>query len=169
MIYFSGFSLANEEELFSSYYSDNNNTVVGFSYGGQRAFEYLYRSTTRIDRLILISPAFFQSKKPSYIRTQLRYFETNQEDYINQFLSNITHPSNEDISPFLSNGTKEQLRELLEYKWDRERLQEVVDRGVTIEIFVGEQDKIIDSLEVVEFFKSFATIYQINGVGHILR
>ncbi|MFK5976510.1 MAG: pimelyl-ACP methyl ester esterase BioV [Sulfurovum sp.] len=169
MIYFSGFSLANEEELFSSYYSDNNNTVVGFSYGGQRAFEYLYHSKIRIDRLILISPAFFQSKKPSYIRTQLRYFETNQEAYINQFLSNSIYPSNEDISPFLSNGTKEQLRELLEYKWDREKLQEVVDRGVTIEVFLGQEDKIINSQEVLEFFTPYATIYQIKGVGHILR
>ena len=44
-----------------------------------RAFEYVYHFTTqRIDTLILISPAFFQTEKPSFIRTQLRYFEAGQ-------------------------------------------------------------------------------------------
>ena len=41
--------------------------VAGFSYGAQQAFEYVYHATERIDRLILLSPAFFQTQKPSFV------------------------------------------------------------------------------------------------------
>lgn len=146
---------------------------MGFSYGAQRAFEYIYSSSRRIDRLILISPAFFELSKPSFIRTQLRYFETNPDEYLKQFLANTIYPSNEDISPYIDIGTKDEqkkiLEELLSYRWDIDKLQELVDRGVTIEVFVGSSDKIVDTKEVVDFFEPFATIYNIKGVGHILK
>ena len=61
MLYFNGFSLQNEEEHFKAYLSDNDLTIAGFSYGAQKAFEYAYHSKERIDRLILLSPAFFQT------------------------------------------------------------------------------------------------------------
>ncbi len=169
MIYFSGFLLQNEQSLFDQLYENNQNIVVGFSYGAQKAFEYLYHSTSRIDRLILISPALFQSSKPSFIRTQLRYFEANRDEYINQFLANVTYPSTIDISNYLHTGTSEELEELLSYKWDSDKLRKLVDRGVTIEVFMGDRDKIIDTQKVTELFTSYATIYHIKGVGHILR
>lgn len=168
MIYFSGFSLQNEQSIFSSYSVDNDYTVMGFSYGAQRAFEYIYNSKRRIDRLILISPATFELSKQSFIRTQLRYFQSNRDEYIKGFLSNVTYPSDFDLSPYLGIGTKDELEELLSYRWDRDRLQALVDRGVTIEVFVGSCDKIIDYQEAVELFSPYATIYQIKGVGHIL-
>ena len=62
--YFNGFSLQNEEELFSEYLLQSELCVAGFSYGAQKAFEYVYKSKERIDRLILLSPAFFQTQKP---------------------------------------------------------------------------------------------------------
>jgi len=142
---------------------------MGFSYGAQRAFEYIYSSKRRIDRLILISPATFELSKPSFIRTQLRYFQSNRDEYMREFLSNVTYPSDFDLSPYLSIGTEDELRELLSYRWDRDRLQELIERGVTIEVFVGSGDKIIDYQEAVELFSPYATIYQIKEVGHILR
>ena len=39
--YFSGFSLENEEELFSKYIIENDFTISGFSYGAIKAFEYV--------------------------------------------------------------------------------------------------------------------------------
>ena len=71
MIYFNGFSLSDEVNLFTEYIDEGENCVCGFSFGAQKAFEYVYTSNERIDRLILLSPAFFQTQKDSFVRTQL--------------------------------------------------------------------------------------------------
>jgi len=167
--YFKGFSLQNEEELFSEYLIQSDLTVAGFSYGAQRAFEYVYESKERIDRLILLSPAFFQTQKPSFIRTQLRYFEAGQEAYVKQFLTNVAFPSKTDLSAYLKVGTKEELDALLTYVWDEMKIQEVLDRGTTIEVFLGKDDKIIDAQTAFEFFAPLTTTYFMKGTGHLLR
>jgi len=51
MVYFNGFSLQDEEDLFEEYVIESDLYVVGFSYGAQQAFEYVYQSKERIDRL----------------------------------------------------------------------------------------------------------------------
>ena len=50
-----------------------------------------------------------------------------------------------------------------------EKLKELKDRGIEIEVYLGENDKIINSLHVKSFFQEFATIYYIKNVGHILK
>jgi len=65
VIYFNGFSLAKEENLFEDFLLGSEFCVAGFSYGAQKAFEYVYKSSERVDRLILLSPAFFQTKMKS--------------------------------------------------------------------------------------------------------
>jgi len=167
--YFNGFSLQKEEELFSEYLIKSELCVAGFSYGAQKAFEYVYESKERIDRLILLSPAFFQTQKPSFIRTQLRYFEAGQEAYVKQFLANITHPSSLDLSVYLNVGSKEELESLLTYVWDKKKIQEVLDRGTTIEVFLGKDDKIIDAQAAFDFFAPLTTTYFMKSVGHLLR
>ncbi len=167
--YFNGFSLHNEEELFTEYLLQSERSVAGFSYGAQKAFESVYKSKERIDRLILLSPAFFQTQKPSFVRTQLRYFEAGQEAYVKQFLSNVTHPSNLDLSDYLKVGTKEELNALLTYTWDQEKIQEVLDRGTTIEVFLGVNDKIIDSQAAFDLFSPLTATYFMKDVGHLLR
>ena len=167
--YFNGFSLHNEEELFAEYLLQSKLSVAGFSYGAQKAFEYVYNSKERIDRLILLSPAFFQTQKPSFIRTQLRYFEAGQEAYVKQFLANVTHPANLDLSDYLKVGTKEELEALLTYTWDQEKIQEVLDRGTTIEVFFGSEDKIIDAQAAFDLFSPLTTTYFMKDVGHLLR
>jgi len=141
--YFNGFSLSNEEILFKDFITQHKHTVAGFSYGAQRAFEYTYTSTHRIDRLVLLSPAFFQDEKSSFIRTQLRYFDTAKEAYISQFLANVTYPSSIDLSEYLSIGAKEDLKALLTYTWDKDKILTLLERGITIEVFLGAEDKII--------------------------
>ena len=169
MKYFNGFSLENEEELFATYLEEGNYTVSGFSYGAQRAFEYVYQSQTRIDKLILISPAFFQTQKPSFIHTQLRYFEANRESYVKQFLQNVAYPSKLSLNNYLNLGTKEELHALLSYVWDEEKIKEVLKRGTIIEVFIGDEDKIIDSKEAITFFRELSTLYIIKKSGHLLE
>ncbi|WP_373030888.1 pimelyl-ACP methyl ester esterase BioV [Sulfurovum sp.] len=169
MKYFNGFSLQNEEELFSPYLLNSDYCVAGFSCGAQQAFEYVYYSKKRIDRLILLSPAFFQTQKQSFIRTQLRYFEAGQEAYVKQFLANVTYPSNLDLSNYLKVGTKEELESLLTYQWDSTKVQEVLARGTTIEVFLGNKDKIIDAQKAFTFFSPLVTTYFMKDVGHILE
>lgn len=169
MVYFNGFSLYNEEELFKEYAVQSDLCVAGFSYGAQKAFEYVYNSKERIDRLILLSPAFFQTQKPSFTRTQLRYFEAGQEAYVKQFLANVTFPSDLDLSNYVDVGTKEELEALLTYVWDEKKIQEVLDRGTTIEVFLGKDDKIINAQAAFDFFAPLTTTYFIKSVGHLLR
>ena len=169
MRYFNGFSLQNEENLFDEYLIQSDLSVAGFSYGAQKAFDYVYHSKERIDRLILLSPAFFQTQKTSFTRTQLRYFEAGQEAYVKQFLANVAYPSNLDLSNYLKVGTKEELESLLTYTWDKQKIQEVLDRGTTIEVFLGKDDKIIDAQAAFDFFAPLTTTYFMKSVGHLLR
>jgi len=168
MVYFNGFSLQNEEECFSDYLIQSDLCVAGFSYGGQQAFDYVYNSKERIDRLILLSPAFFQTQKPSFSRTQLHYFEAGKEAYVQQFLENVSYPSTDNLSTYLKVGTKEALDALLNYSWDIAKIQKVLNRGTTIEVFLGEKDKIINSQDAFDFFAPLTTTYFIKNVGHLL-
>lgn len=167
--YFNGFSLDGEEGFFEELLIQSDVAVAGFSYGAQQAFEYVYNTDKRVDRLILLSPAFFQTQRPSFTRTQLRYFQSGEEAYVNQFLSNVAYPSNIDLSVYLKTGTAQQLEALLTYTWDVQKVKEITDRGTIIEVFLGGQDKIIDADAAFEFFKDITTTYYIKGVGHLLR
>jgi pimeloyl-ACP methyl ester carboxylesterase len=167
--YFNGFSLQGEEQYFNDYLIQSDLCVAGFSYGAQQAFEYVYNTTQRVDRLILLSPAFFQNQKPSFIRTQLRYFQSGQEAYIKQFMANAAYPSEVDLSASLNTGTYEELEALLMYRWDSEKVKEVIARGTTIEVFLGSEDQIIDATAAFEFFTENTVTYWIKGAGHLLR
>ena len=169
MKYFNGFSLHLEEVFFEEYLIESDFAVAGFSYGAQKAFEYVYSTKERVDRLILLSPAFFQTQKPGFLRTQLRYFQNGQEAYVKQFLENVTYPSQVDLANHLNIETIEELEALLSYQWDTEKIREVVNRGTTIEIFIGAKDKIIDPQAAFEFFSDCTTTYFVKSVGHLLK
>ena len=169
MRYFNGFSLNREEIFFKEQLLKSDFTVAGFSYGAIKAFEYAYQTTTRVDRLTLFSPAFFQNHKSSFVRTQLRYYRANQEVYTQQFLENVAYPSAVNLIEYLTKGTINELEELLSYSWDRDKIKELVSRGVTIEVYIGEEDKIVDAKKSFEFFKELVPCYFIKGVGHLLK
>ena len=153
MKYFNGFALQGEEKFFESYLIESDFCVAGFSYGAQKAFEYAYKTNKRIDRLLLLSPAFFQHHKTSFIRTQLRYFKSDQQAYIQQFVKNVAYPSSIDLEPYLAIGRYEELEFLLSYIWDREKMMALQKRGVIIEVFIGGKDKIVDAQKSFEFFR----------------
>jgi len=167
--YFNGFSLQNDQKHFKSYLVDSDLCVAGFSFGAQKAFDYVYYSKERVDRLVLLSPAFFQTQKLSFIRTQLRYFEAGQDAYVEQFLLNTAFPSNTDLREYLNIGSKEELEALLTYRWDEEKIKEVQKRGTVIEVFLGAKDKIIDTQETLDFFAPLAVCYYMKNAGHLLK
>ena len=169
MRYFNGFSLCKEEKFFTEQLIKSDYSVAGFSYGAQKAFEYVYNSTERVDRLVLISPAFFQNHKKSFIKTQLRYFKADKEAYSKQFLKNVAYPSSLDLSSYLCEGTYEELESLLSYVWEKEKILELLDRGVTIEVFMGDRDKIVDVEKSYEFFLDLVPVYLFKETGHLLK
>ena len=167
--YFSGFCLENESELFSQYLTKNDFTVSGFSYGAIKAFEEVLNSDIRVDKLQLFSPAFFQTKDKKFKRMQLMFYKKDETAYCNNFLQNIAYPSNINSKDYFTAGTYEQLDELLNYEWCEEKLQALIEKGTKIEVFLGAEDKIIESLKAKNFFIKYATVYFIKDVGHILN
>lgn len=167
--FFSGFLFANEHKLFGKYLRDDDFTVAGFSHGAQKALEFALTGETRIDRLILLSPAFFQEKEEAFKRAQKLYFATNKERYVKNFLQSVVYPATErDISAYLQEGSQEELDALLEYVWDQDKLATLKSQGMEIEVFLGASDRIIDAEKVADFFAQNATVYLIKEAGHLL-
>jgi len=166
--YFSGFSLEKEEEIFAEYSLKNDFTVAGFSYGAQRAFDYVVNTKDRVDLLQLFSPAFFQDKDKKYKRMQVMYFKKDPLKYCNTFLCNSIYPSSIKLEKYFSQGTYEDLEILLNYQWNEEKLELLLSKGVKIEVFLGYEDKIIDAIETKKFFQKYANVYMIKNAGHIL-
>lgn len=167
--YFSGFSLENEKEIFSDYLIENDFTVSGFSYGAILAFEELLNSNRRVDLIQLFSPAFFQTESEKFIRMQLMFFKKDSKAYCENFLKNISYPSSFNMNDYFSQGSLDELKTLLTYKWSEEKLNKLLNKGVKIEVYFGSDDKIIDSQKAADFFKEFATVYFIKNSGHILK
>ena len=169
MLFFSGFGLNCEEQLFDFWLEKNDFCVAGFSYGAIKAVEYCLNSKSRIDRLILISPAFFNDKDNKYKRMQLLYYSKDKQAYTENFLEHITSGSNVDLTQYINSTNKEQLEELLYYTWSKEKLQKIASRGTIIEVILGGEDKIIDAKKAKEFFEDVANVYYIKDANHILQ
>ncbi len=167
--YFSGFCLNGEKELFSEYLIENDFTISGFSFGAIKAFEEALNSEERVDLIQLFSPAFFQTQNEKFVRMQLMFFKKDSNSYCENFLQNISYPSDIEVSKYFKEGTYEELETLLTYKWDEKKLNRLLERGTQIEVYLGGVDKIIDSGKAYEFFKDFSTVYFIKNSGHILK
>ncbi len=168
MNFFSGFSLDGEEALFQEYLKKSDYTISGFSLGAVRAFEYVHNTDKRVDKLQLFSPAFFQDKSEKFKRLQTISYQKNQKAYEKQFLENIAYPSTTKMQGYYKQDDVEALQKLLEFIWEPSKLKALKERGVEIEVYLGGEDKIIDSKKAYEFFKNYATVYFIKKGGHIL-
>ncbi|MBV5279575.1 MAG: pimelyl-ACP methyl ester esterase BioV [Campylobacteraceae bacterium] len=169
MRYFSGFCLKGEEELFSAYLNQSDFCVAGFSLGAIQAFEYALTCKERIDTLQLFSPAFFQDKDAKFKKLQTLSFAKNSDLYTQNFMQSITYPSKFEMQNYLQKGTLEELGMLLHYEWNKEKLQMLREKNITIEVYLGERDVIINALHVKDFFVPFSTVYYFKHVGHILK
>lgn len=171
MRFFSGFSLKNEEYLFSEYINESDYTVCGFSYGAIKALNATLetlKNSQRVDRLQLFSPAFFQSKSEKFKRLQLMSYKKNQTIYMQQFLSGCFAPYEKKIVENVETDIEE-LKELLEYEWSLELLKEVESKGVKIEVYLGGNDKIIDVTAAKELFLEVATVTYVKDANHFLQ
>lgn len=169
MRYFSGFCLKGEEELFEAYLNQSDFTVAGFSLGAIKAFEYALTCKERIDTLQLFSPAFFEDKDAKFKKLQTLSFAKNSDLYTQNFMQNILFPAQYNLQKYLQKGTLKELEMLLHYEWDKEKLQILCNKNITIEVYLGEKDTIINALHVKDFFVPFASVYYFKRVGHILK
>jgi pimeloyl-ACP methyl ester carboxylesterase len=169
VIYYSGFSLKEDENFFLDYIDDGEYTVSGFSYGAIQAFEFAVKSSKRVDKLQLFSPAFFQTKPERYIKLQLGAYSADKDAYLRLFIDNCFSPALNDGSAKVEAGRYESLKALLTYVWEADKIQKLLDRGVEIEVYLGGKDKIIDAQKAFEFFTPFATTYLIKEAGHFLK
>jgi len=169
MRYFNGFSLKNEQELFSNYLIKSDFTVGGFSYGAIKAFEYALKTKSRTDKLQLFSPANFANRNTEFKKLQLIHYRRDRRLYIKNFLQIATSPKKIDMSKYIASSNVDELKELLDYVWDVEKLKALQKKGVKIEVYLGEYDKIVNPEQNYNFFRKFATVYYIKNVGHILK
>jgi phosphatidylserine/phosphatidylglycerophosphate/cardiolipin synthase-like enzyme len=169
MKFFSGFCLSDESELFINFLDNSDYCVAGFSLGAIRAIEYVSNSKSRVDKLQLFSPSFFQDKDEKYKRVQLLHFKKDEKNYVANFLKNISYPSQLDMSAYYKKDSIEELKKLLDHVYSESILIKLKKRGIEIEVYIGEYDMIIDHKKVKEFFDSFATIYILKNRGHILN
>ena len=167
-MYFSGFCLKNEQELFNEYLIQNDFTISGFSYGCIKAIEYALNTNGRIDKIQLFSPSYFNTQNEKFKRMQLIFFKKNPVAYVDNFLKNCGF-DDKNKDKYFSLGKFDELKELLYYEWKEEKLQKLKDKNIEIETYLGSNDKIIDSQEALTFFRKFGDVYFIKGVGHILR
>jgi hypothetical protein len=173
-LYFSGFSLTNESEIFNEYRIKNDITVSAFSYGCIKLVENILGGTyeeesskKRIDKIQLFSPAFFNDKDEKFKRLQLMFFKKDSGTYCDNFLKNCGFKE-VDKSKYFQIGSFEELQELLYYKWDEEKMERLKAKNITIETYLGECDRIIDSKEALAFFRKFGDVYFIKGANHNL-
>jgi pimeloyl-ACP methyl ester carboxylesterase len=172
MKFFSGFGFKNEKVLFKEYLDVSPFTVAGFSYGAQKALTYVLKSLKakdRVEKLQLLSPAFFNHLPKERKIKEIDNFFKNQKLYMDFFYKRATYPYKEDISIFKDRPTLSQLKELLFFQWRGEDLSFLKEMGVEIEVFLATEDKIIDYKEAKSFFEPYATIYEIKKAGHLLR
>jgi len=160
MKYFSGFCLKNEEELFREYLEEGEFVIAGFSFGAQKALDYVLNYRGRVDKLQLLSPAYFNYSKKA-VELNLRYFEKDKNTYIENFMKKAGFYNEK----YIGECTKEQLYKLFTFEW--EKIKHL--NNVKIEIFLGEFDKIIALKSAAGFFKKFGDVYIIKQANHFLR
>ena len=166
-MYFNGFSLKGEQELLDSYIVDNDFTISGFSYGAIKALEYTIKIDKRVDKLQLFSPAYFNDKDKKYKRMQLLYFTKDSKKYCTNFLKNSGF-SDLQSKKYFQQGSYDELNELLNYQWTEEKMQNLVDKNIKLEVYLGSNDKIIDPHKALNFFREFGEVYFIKNSSHIL-
>ncbi|MCL4431512.1 MAG: pimelyl-ACP methyl ester esterase BioV [Epsilonproteobacteria bacterium] len=168
MTFYSGFSLTDDRRFFEPFLRESDYTVAGFSYGAIKAALHAANSTKRIDTLQLFSPAFFQTKKPSFKRLQLSAFTSDSQNYLLRFIEGCFAPySVQKVDTKI--GTVHELEELLSFVWDEGLMRQIVDKGIIIEVYLGLEDAIIDVSGAKEFFLPYATVTVIRRGNHFLQ
>lgn len=169
MIFYSGFSLKNEESFFDSYIQKSDYTVAGFSYGAIKAALFTSNAHHRIDTLQLFSPAFFQTKNDPFKKLQLKGFVRSPQAYREQFLMSCFAPYPAIDVELNYEDNEENLKELLYFEWSSKLMNSIISKGIVIEVYLGLEDRIIDPLGAREFFLPYATVTSVRTGNHFLQ
>ena len=173
MKFFSGFCIEIDKNFFKEYIEDKEFVVAGFSYGAQKAIEYVLNANKRIDKLQLLSPAFFDYPQ-KIIDLNINAFKKDKNSYIKNFLTKAGIKewilSNEEWQIDrkgikISSCNEKDLENLFTFDWEKIELL----RNIKIEVFLGEFDRIIALKKAYEFFKNYADVYFIKKANHFLR
>jgi len=140
---------------------NNEFTVAGFSYGAQKALDYVLNTSQRVDKLQLLSPAFFDYS-PKVIDFNLKAFEKDKKLYIENFMKKSGFYNEKYIDYTCS---QRDLKSLFTYNWEK------IDKisNLKVEIFLGEFDKIIALKKAKDFFVKYGDVYLIKNANHFLR
>ena len=168
MRYFSGFGFCGEEELFSEFLAQGEYCIAGFSYGAQRALKEALAYKGRIQKLQLLSPAFFNDKNEAFKRAQLRAFRLDSHAYLERFF--VMCGGDEEARGYFTGGSEEELRELLYYEWRAEDFSLLQSLGIEIEVLLGANDEIINPKRALEFFRPLnVRILWLKNRSHLLH
>lgn len=166
-MFYSGFCLCGEEEIFHEYLPAFGSYVCGFSYGAIGALKYALKEQS-VKNLILLSPAYYAHQEDAFKEAQLAAFESDKELYRLKLLKKSGFDERE-CELYAKEGAYEELLELLYFDWNTARLEMLADRGVKIEVFIGSADGIVEPEASAEFFGHFAKVYTLENKNHILR
>ena len=161
MKFFSGFCVNLDKDFFSEYIEYNEFVVAGFSYGAQKALDYVLNASHRVDKLQLLSPAFFDYNK-KLIELNKKAFKENKELYIKNFLYKA---GIKEIEKVKTDCFEEDLIKLFTFDWTK--IEKI--NNIKIEVFLGEFDKIIALKKAYKFFKNYADVYFIKKANHFLK
>lgn len=179
MKFFGGFGFKDEVRIFEKilrdlgYFSANPYNICGFSYGAQKAVRFALdslKNDRRINRVILLSPAFFNDKDFAFKDAQIRAFAKNKALYMKAFYKNIGLKKGDEIYlreiELLDSRILEQC---LRYEFKGDDLIFLSSKGVEIVAILGQNDRIIDSLKANDFFSEFGIVYLIKNANHLLN
>ena len=107
-------------------------------------------------------------KSSKFKRLQLIGYQKNSALYLEKFTQNCFLPFDVQSIAYAKHSIDE-LEELLTYEWDTKELQQLTQRGTTIEVYLGGQDKISDVGPAYAFFLPFTTVTLIKGANHFLQ
>ncbi|MDR0747232.1 MAG: pimelyl-ACP methyl ester esterase BioV [Helicobacteraceae bacterium] len=166
MIFFSGFGFANESALFDEWIDKIEFEAAGFSLGAIGAFERALLHGERVERLTLLSPAFFQDRDDRFRRVQTLGFIKDSASYMRNFyaLCGECDPKFYDRDP-----KRKDLEFLLNYVWQKERVAAI--KNAEIRVVLGGEDRVIDADKARDFFIDCGNVevMWIKKANHLLR
>ena len=179
MKFFGGFGFSDEVRIFEKilrdlgYFGANPYNICGFSYGAQKAVRYaidLLQSGKRVNRVILLSPAYFNDKDLAFKEAQVRAFAKNPALYMKAFYKNIGLKKGDEIYLREIKGLDSRiLEQCLCYEFKGAEMELLKSYGVEIVVILGENDKIIDSHKANAFFSQYGIVYLLKGANHLIR